>query len=123
MPQPDPDPGGFWPSCDDEEPGVSIRPLSHADLAALLAHLDQHDHQDPGPLLGSGRRGQCWRCGCGPASAAPAPLPTPNTGAEGPLFRAGSLSLHPTGRQRHHGHRATSLTHSPGQNRSLRRFR
>jgi Nuclease-related domain len=54
MPQPDPDPGGFWPSCDDEQPGVSIRPLSHADLAALLAHLDQHNHQDPGPLLGSG---------------------------------------------------------------------
>jgi Nuclease-related domain len=41
-PQPDPDPDGLWPSCDDEQPGVSIRPLSHADLAALLAHLDQH---------------------------------------------------------------------------------
>jgi Nuclease-related domain len=35
---------GCWPSCDDEQPGVSIRPLSQADLAALLAHLDQHDH-------------------------------------------------------------------------------
>ena len=40
--QPDPDQG--WPSCDDEQPGVSIRPLSHADLAALLAHLDHHQH-------------------------------------------------------------------------------
>jgi hypothetical protein len=38
------DPDGCWPSCDDEQPGVSIRPLSQADLAALLAHLDQHDH-------------------------------------------------------------------------------
>jgi hypothetical protein len=34
---------------------VSIRPLSHADLAALLAHLDQHHrHEDPGDTLGSG---------------------------------------------------------------------
>jgi len=54
-PQPDSDPDGFWPSCDDEQPGVSIRPLSHADLAALLAHLDLHNrHQDPGDTLGSG---------------------------------------------------------------------
>jgi len=54
-PQPDPDPDGFWPSCDDEQPGVWIRPLSHADLAALLAHLDQHDRdQDPGDIPGSG---------------------------------------------------------------------
>jgi Nuclease-related domain len=42
MPMPDPDP--YWPGCDDEQPGISIRPLSHADLAALLAHLHQHDH-------------------------------------------------------------------------------
>ncbi len=41
---PMPDPDGHWPACDDEQPGVSIRPLSHADLAALLAHLDQPDH-------------------------------------------------------------------------------
>jgi Nuclease-related domain len=35
---------------------VSIRPLSHADLAVLLAHLDQHDHgQEPGDeALGPG---------------------------------------------------------------------
>jgi hypothetical protein len=46
MPTPDPD--HSWPSCDDQ-PGVSIRPLRQADLAALLAHLDQrHQHgQDP----------------------------------------------------------------------------
>jgi hypothetical protein len=46
MPMPTPDPDGYGPSCDDEQPGVSIRPLSHADLAALLAHLQQHEH-DP----------------------------------------------------------------------------
>src|SRR5829696_4346710 len=51
-PRPHPDPDGFWPSCDDQPPGVSIRPLNHADLAALLAHLD-HD-QDPGDTLTSG---------------------------------------------------------------------
>jgi hypothetical protein len=44
MPMPIPDSDDRWPSCDDEQPGVSIRPLSHADLAALLAHLNQHDH-------------------------------------------------------------------------------
>jgi hypothetical protein len=44
MPRPQPDPDGCWPSCDDQQPGVSIRPLSHADLAALLAHLDHHQH-------------------------------------------------------------------------------
>jgi hypothetical protein len=38
-----PDPDAYWPACDDEQPGVSIRPLSHADLAALLAHLHQHE--------------------------------------------------------------------------------
>jgi hypothetical protein len=50
MPTPhQPDPAHHWPSCDDGQPGVSIRPLSQADLAALLAHLDQHHHhaQDP----------------------------------------------------------------------------
>ena len=52
-PQPDPNPDGFWPSCDDQQPGVSIRPLNHADLAALLAHLD-HDHDHPGDTLNSG---------------------------------------------------------------------
>jgi hypothetical protein len=31
---PDPDP---WLACDDDQPGVSIRPLSHADLEAFLA--------------------------------------------------------------------------------------
>jgi hypothetical protein len=50
--QPDSGPDGFWSSCDDEQPGVSIRALSQADLAALLAHLN-HD-QDQDHLLRSG---------------------------------------------------------------------
>jgi Nuclease-related domain len=44
--QPDAHPDRFWPSCDDQQPGVSIRPLSQADLAALLAHLDHDQDQD-----------------------------------------------------------------------------
>ena len=51
--QPDPHPDGVWSSCDDQQPGVSIRPLSQADLAALLAHL--HHHQDRDHILRSGR--------------------------------------------------------------------
>jgi hypothetical protein len=47
---PDSHPDGFWPSCDDEQPGVSIRPLSQADLAALLTLL-HHDHDH---ILSSG---------------------------------------------------------------------
>src|SRR5215218_2579697 len=50
--QPDPGPDGFWSSCEDEQPGVSIRPLSQADLAALLAHL--HRDQDQNDILRSG---------------------------------------------------------------------
>jgi hypothetical protein len=76
--QPDPDQG--WPSCDDEQPGVSIRPLSHADLAALLAHLDHHQHD----TARARPRGRWWRCGYGPPSAAPAPRPRPPTGTGGP---------------------------------------
>src|SRR5829696_10238704 len=52
--QPDWDPDGCWPACDDEQPGVSIRPLSQADLAALLAHPDHDQDQDQDDILGSG---------------------------------------------------------------------
>ena len=52
--QPDPGPDGFWSSCDDEQPGVSIRPLGQADLAALLAHLDHDEGQEQKDFLGSG---------------------------------------------------------------------
>jgi hypothetical protein len=52
-PQPNPDPDGIWPSCDDEQPGVSIRPLRHRDLEALLAHLDHHEYdRDEGLAAG-----------------------------------------------------------------------
>ena len=44
-PEPDPDPS--WPSCDDDQPGVSIRPLRYAELRALLAHL-AHEQDEPG---------------------------------------------------------------------------
>ena len=55
QPNPSPDPDGVWPSCDHPPPGISIRPLTHADLTALLAHLDQHGHhQDLDDPDGSG---------------------------------------------------------------------
>jgi Nuclease-related domain len=44
-------PDCFWPSCDDQQPGVSIRPLSQTDLAALLTHLDHEQGQDEIPGL------------------------------------------------------------------------
>jgi hypothetical protein len=57
-PQASPDPDGVWSSCDQEQPGISIRPLTHADLGALLAHLDQHGHHqdldDLDDTMGSG---------------------------------------------------------------------
>ena len=49
MQRPTPDPDPHWPSCDDEQPGVSIRPLSHAGLAALLAHLHHDQDLDDDP--------------------------------------------------------------------------
>jgi Nuclease-related domain len=52
---PDPEPDHYWPLCDEQQPGVSIRPLSHADLQALLAHLS-HDDRDEGLLTGRGRQ-------------------------------------------------------------------
>src|SRR5215218_7807926 len=51
---PKPDPDDLWPSCDEQPPGVSIRPLGHGDFQALLAHLDHHaqDDEDEGLLAG-----------------------------------------------------------------------
>ena len=49
MPAPtSPDPHLPWED-DEERPGLSIRPLSHADLAAVLAHWDHDDTQEEEP--------------------------------------------------------------------------
>jgi hypothetical protein len=48
--RPQPDPDDPWPACDEQPPGISIRPLRHDDLQALLAHRN-HDH-DEGLLTG-----------------------------------------------------------------------
>jgi Nuclease-related domain len=48
MPRPQPDPDDRWPSCDQEPPGISIRPLRHRDLQALLAHLYHEHDRDEG---------------------------------------------------------------------------
>jgi nuclease-like protein len=53
-----PDPDGIWPECDEEQPGVSIRPLSHGDLQALLAHLHHHEHDDEDESLLAGPGGR-----------------------------------------------------------------
>jgi Nuclease-related domain len=50
-----PDPDGSWPFCDEQPPGVSIRPLSHADLPARLSHL-AHQHPDQDLNAGPGGR-------------------------------------------------------------------
>jgi hypothetical protein len=58
MANPQPDPDDLWPACDEQPPGVSIRPLRHGDLQALLAHLHHHEHddEDEGLVAGSGER-------------------------------------------------------------------
>jgi hypothetical protein len=49
--QPDPDRDGCWPCCEEEQPGVSIRPLSQADLPALLAHrVHDYDYDQDEPF-------------------------------------------------------------------------
>jgi hypothetical protein len=62
MPRPQPDPDDLWPACDEEPPGISIRPLRHHDLQALLAHLDDHDRAE-------GRVGEPWSAVGGPVVA------------------------------------------------------
>jgi Nuclease-related domain len=54
-PTPQPDPDGLWPACGEEPPGISIRPLRHGDLHALLGH-HEHDDEDEGRLVGPGGR-------------------------------------------------------------------
>jgi Nuclease-related domain len=64
MPRPKPDPDDRWPSCDQEPPGISIRPLRHRDLPALLAHLDRHEHDRNEGLVG-----QPWSAAAEPVVA------------------------------------------------------
>jgi hypothetical protein len=100
MANPQPDPDDRWPACDEQPPGVSIRPLRHRDLQALLAHLHHHDQDDedeglaPGPV---GRR----PAGGGPVVAVrvrasvgrPAPPPSMSIGAaEPPNAPAGRMA-------------------------------
>jgi hypothetical protein len=55
---PKPDPDDLWPACDEQPPGVSIRPLGHGDFQALLAHLHHHAHddEDEGLVVGPAER-------------------------------------------------------------------
>jgi hypothetical protein len=72
MATPQPDPDDLWPACDEQPPGVSIRPLGHGDLQALLAHLHHHheqDDEDEGLVAGSGERRPAT--GGGPMVAVP----------------------------------------------------
>jgi hypothetical protein len=55
---PKPDPDDLWPACDEQPPGVSIRPLGHGDLQALLAHLHHHDQDDEDRGLVAGPAGR-----------------------------------------------------------------
>jgi hypothetical protein len=53
--QPDPHPEGCWRSCDEDQPGVSIRPLSQTDVQALLAHLIHGCDHDQDEVFRAGR--------------------------------------------------------------------
>ena len=55
---PQSDPDDQWPSCDEQPPGVSIRPLGHGDFQALLAHLHHHAHDDEDEGLVAGPAGR-----------------------------------------------------------------
>jgi hypothetical protein len=61
-PQPtQPEPDDLWPACDEEPPGISIRPLSQGDLQALVAHLARDDRphdqdQEEGRVAGPAGR-------------------------------------------------------------------
>ena len=58
MANPQPDPDDRWPACDEQPPGVSIRPLRPGDLQALLAHLHHHEHDDEDEALLAGPAGR-----------------------------------------------------------------
>jgi hypothetical protein len=78
-----PDPHLPWED-DEERPGLSIRPLSHADLAALLAHWD-HDDADEEPPQ---------RQAAAPRSSGPQPsLQPPASSARATVGRAGTSAM------------------------------
>jgi hypothetical protein len=60
-----------WDDEDDDQPGVSIRPLSHADLDRFLAHL-KHDQDQQSTPLPSARR---TRPAARPAASSNRPMP------------------------------------------------
>jgi hypothetical protein len=70
-----------WPFDEDDRPSGSVRPLSQADLQAILAHLTSDDPDQlwpaPAPI------GRWWRCGCEPAWVARVAPPTPGGGSCG----------------------------------------
>ena len=71
-----PEPDDRWPACDEQPPGVSIRPLRHGDLPALLAHLHHHEHdRGRGPAGRAGRaaagRGRAGGGGAGAGQRRP----------------------------------------------------
>jgi hypothetical protein len=53
-----PEPDDRWPACEEQPPGISIRPLHHDDLPALLALLNHHrkHDRDEDLLAAQGRR-------------------------------------------------------------------
>jgi hypothetical protein len=62
-----------FPFDDEDRPSGSVRPLSHADLQAILAHLDEDPMSSwlaPAPI------GRWWQCGSGPVWAGRAGRPS-----------------------------------------------
>jgi len=65
-----------WPFEDDDRPSGSVRPLSKADLQAILATSRMTTRMSCWPE--PARTGPWWQCGCGPALAGQAAPPTPD---------------------------------------------
>jgi hypothetical protein len=64
MTRPQPDPDDRWSACEEQPPGISIRPLSQANLQALLTHLHHHEHDRDEGLVG-----EPWSAAGGPVVA------------------------------------------------------
>ena len=83
------DPGPFPWEDDDEPPGLSIRPLSHADLQAFLAEWD--DDEPPRRPPSTTRAPRAGRPGGRPL--APRPPTTPTTPTPATVGRPGASAL------------------------------